>query len=91
MHHQQTADDDENGPGGHPPAESLLQHEAPEDGCSQVGDGREGEDQGDVRLYTLSSCVWCGKVKDLLGQLDVRYRFVDTPLLEEADDGNPFS
>ncbi len=28
----------------------------------------EGEDRGDVRLYTLSSCAWCGKVKDLLNR-----------------------
>jgi ferredoxin-thioredoxin reductase catalytic subunit/glutaredoxin len=45
----------------------------------------EGEDRGDVRLYTLSSCAWCGKVKDLLNGLGVRYRFVDTDLLEEQE------
>jgi len=45
----------------------------------------EGEDRGDVRLYTLSSCAWCGKVKDLLDRLGVRYRFVDTDLLEEKE------
>ena len=45
----------------------------------------EGEDRGDVRLYTLSSCAWCGKVKDLLNRLGVQYRFVDTDLLEEKE------
>ena len=45
----------------------------------------EGEDRGDVRLFTLSSCAWCGKVKDLLNRLGVRYRFVDTGLLEEPE------
>ena len=45
----------------------------------------EGEDRGDVRLFTLSSCAWCGKVKDLLNGLGVRYRFVDTDLLEEPE------
>ena len=45
----------------------------------------EGEDRGDVKLYTLSSCAWCGKVKDLLNLLGVTYRFVDTDLLEEKE------
>ena len=45
----------------------------------------EGEYRGDVRLFTLSSCAWCGKVKDLLNGLGVRYRFVDTDLLEEPE------
>ena len=45
----------------------------------------EGEDRGDVKLYTLSSCAWCGKVKDLLNRLGVTYRFVDTDLLEEKE------
>lgn len=45
----------------------------------------EGEDRGDVKLYTLSSCAWCGKVKDLLNRLGVTYRFLDTDLLEEKE------
>lgn len=45
----------------------------------------EGKNRGDVRLYTLSSCAWCGKVKDLLNRLGVRYQYVDTDLLEEQE------
>lgn len=45
----------------------------------------EGEDRGEVLLYTLSSCAWCGKVKDLLNRLGVRYRYVDTDLLLQPD------
>lgn len=45
----------------------------------------DGEDRGEVVLYTLSSCVWCGKVKDLLNGLGVRYRYVDTDLLAQPD------
>ena len=45
----------------------------------------EGEDRGDVRLFTLSSCAWCGKVKDLLNRLGVKYRYVDTDLLGEEE------
>jgi len=45
----------------------------------------EGEDRGHVELYTLSSCAWCGKVKELLDRLGVAYRFVDTDLLAEQE------
>jgi len=47
----------------------------------------EGEDRGDVRLYTLSSCAWCGKAKDLLDQLGVKYRFVDTRMWKRPSSG----
>jgi len=45
----------------------------------------EGEDRGHVELYTLSSCAWCGKVKELLDRLGVTYRYMDTDLLEEQE------
>lgn len=44
----------------------------------------EGRDTGEVRLFTLSSCAWCGKVKELLDRLGVRYTYVDTDTLDEA-------
>jgi len=45
----------------------------------------EGEDRGEVKLFTLSSCAWCGKVKDLLNRLGVQYQYVDTDLLGEDE------
>jgi len=45
----------------------------------------EGEDRGEVRLYTLSSCAWCGKVKDLLNRLGVKYQYADTDLLSQPE------
>ena len=30
-----------------------------------------------VRIYTLSTCGWCRKLKDLLKSLDVEYEYVD--------------
>ena len=45
----------------------------------------QGKDVGDVRLFTLSSCAWCGKIKELLSRLGVAYRYVDTDLLEQKE------
>ena len=44
-----------------------------------------GKNKGKVILYTLSTCIWCRKVKDLLGQLGVEYSYVDVDLLEESE------
>lgn len=35
-----------------------------------------------VRVYTLSTCGWCRKMKRLLQSMDVEYEFVDIDLLE---------
>lgn len=44
-----------------------------------------GKNKGKVMLYTLSTCIWCRKVKDLLSQLGVEYSYIDVDMLEEAD------
>jgi glutaredoxin len=41
-----------------------------------------GKKKGDIFLFALSTCGWCGKIKDLLDELGVDYRFVDVDLLE---------
>jgi glutaredoxin len=41
-----------------------------------------GEKKGDVKLYALSTCVWCGKTKDLLKELGVDFNFVFVDLLQ---------
>ncbi|MDY6864806.1 MAG: glutaredoxin family protein [Halobacteriota archaeon] len=42
----------------------------------------DGEDKGEITLYTLSTCGWCKKTKKLLGELGVGYNYVDVDLLE---------
>jgi len=42
----------------------------------------DGEDKGDITLYTLSTCGWCKKTKRLLSELGVRYNYIDVDLLE---------
>jgi glutaredoxin len=41
-----------------------------------------GKKKGDILLFALSTCGWCGKTKDLLNELDVDYRYVYVDLLE---------
>ena len=40
----------------------------------------EGKDKGDIKLYALSTCIWCGKTKKLLKDLDVAYDCIDVDL-----------
>jgi glutaredoxin-like protein NrdH len=45
----------------------------------------EGKDKGDLKLYALSTCIWCGKTKKLLADLNVAYDCVDVDLLDYED------
>ena len=42
----------------------------------------EGSDCGPVMLYTLSTCIWCKKMKDLLQEMNVGYEYIDVDLLQ---------
>jgi len=42
----------------------------------------EGSDCGSLRLYTLSTCIWCKKTKALLQEMNVSYDYVEVDLLE---------
>jgi glutaredoxin-like protein NrdH len=41
----------------------------------------EGNDRGPVKLFTLSTCIWCKKTKALLKEMDVGYEYVDVDML----------
>jgi glutaredoxin len=43
-----------------------------------------GKNKGHIVLYTLSTCPWCRKTKNLLNELGVEYYFCDVDLM--ADD-----
>ena len=45
----------------------------------------KGKNKGDIKLFALSTCIWCGKTKKLLGELDVDYNYVDVDLLDYDD------
>lgn len=36
----------------------------------------EGIDKGDVKLFALSTCVWCKRTKQLLTKLGIAYDYV---------------
>ncbi|TAJ44009.1 glutaredoxin family protein [Methanofollis fontis] len=45
----------------------------------------DGQDRGEVVLYALSTCGWCGKTKNLLTSLDVAFDYVYVDLLERDE------
>jgi glutaredoxin-like protein NrdH len=38
-----------------------------------------------VKIYTLSTCGWCKKTKELLKALDVEYEYIDVDMLTGDD------
>jgi len=45
----------------------------------------DGNNRGEITLFTLSTCIWCKKTKALLREMAVAYKFVDVDLLEGAE------
>lgn len=45
----------------------------------------DGKDKGSIRLFALSTCVWCRKTKRLLDSLAVAYDYVYTDLLSSSE------
>ena len=46
----------------------------------------EGKNDHKIMLYALSTCPWCHKTKNLLGELGVAYDFIDVDLLNDIED-----
>ncbi len=40
----------------------------------------DGKHAGDVKLFSLTSCPWCHKIKQLLSDEDVEYDYIDVDL-----------
>ncbi len=45
----------------------------------------DGKNKGAVKLYALSTCVWCKKTKKLLSELGVAYDYVDVDQLDDKE------
>lgn len=45
----------------------------------------DGKDKGSIRLFALSTCVWCRKTKRLLDSLEIAYDYVYTDLLSSNE------
>jgi glutaredoxin len=39
----------------------------------------------DVKVFTLTTCIWCKRVKQLLEKEQCTYKFIDVDLLEGDD------
>ena len=45
----------------------------------------EGKNYGDIRLFALSTCIWCKKTKKFLDDHNVAYSYVYVDKLSEED------
>ena len=45
----------------------------------------EGKSTRQLTLFTLSTCIWCKKTKELLQSLNAGYDYVDVDLLGQED------
>jgi glutaredoxin-like protein NrdH len=45
----------------------------------------EGTDRGEIRLFTLSTCIWCKKTKAFLDSLGIGYNFVEVDALPDEE------
>ena len=41
-----------------------------------------GKDRGSIRLFALSTCIWCKKTKELLSSMGVAFDFIYVDLLK---------
>jgi glutaredoxin-like protein NrdH len=46
----------------------------------------DGDNRGDIMLYTLSTCGWCKRTKALLRELNVMYDFVEVDTLDKKEE-----
>jgi len=44
-----------------------------------------GKDSGKIRLFALSTCIWCKKTKEFLSSLGVAFDFIYVDLLKGAE------
>ncbi|MDD5447965.1 MAG: glutaredoxin family protein [Actinomycetota bacterium] len=45
----------------------------------------DGKNVGEVVLYAISTCPWCGKTKGLLSDLGVEYSYIDVDLVPKEE------
>lgn len=45
----------------------------------------KGENKGNIKLYGLSTCVWCKKTKELLDKIGCQYEYIYVDQLDEKD------
>jgi len=48
----------------------------------------DGQNRGKIVLYALSTCVWCKRTKQFLGNLGVGFDYIFVDLLQGAEKEN---
>jgi len=46
----------------------------------------EGRDCGDIKLFALSTCIWCKKTKAYLNEHNIAYSYVNVDMLSGAEE-----
>lgn len=47
-----------------------------------------GRNVGDIRLFALSTCIWCKKARALLDELKLEYTYIYVDLLDSEASAN---
>jgi glutaredoxin len=42
-----------------------------------------GKNRGEIKLFALSTCIWCRKTKQLLEELNVEYKYIDMDMVDD--------
>jgi glutaredoxin len=45
----------------------------------------KGENKGELKLYALTTCIWCKKTKNLLDKIGCEYNYIYVDQLEGED------
>ena len=45
----------------------------------------DGQNKGNIFLFTLSTCIWCRRTKQLLQDLNIAFDYIELDLLEGDD------
>jgi glutaredoxin-like protein NrdH len=45
----------------------------------------EGKNKGYIRMYTLSTCIWCKRTKEFLADAGVEYEYLDLDMLDSDE------
>jgi glutaredoxin len=48
----------------------------------------KGENKGNIKLFGLSTCIWCKKTKELLDKIGCEYEYIYIDQLGEEDKQN---
>lgn len=45
----------------------------------------QGDSGGRIKLFTLSTCIWCKKTKALLKEMEIEYTCIDVDMMDGTE------